>query len=138
MTTPRSARLRDRPAAPRESVAIDLRPLLGAWQSYDNDTAGILRIEITTRKGELVLTPHSSGTPDWGDVAAAPFAIGVAGDEAVGFLAECQRGPARILLAAYLNKRLLVVDTYTRFTDTVGGANHFQRDHLYTVSPTTR
>jgi len=139
MTPVRMARLRDRPAAAEGSGEIDLRPLLGAWRSYDNDTTGILRVDITPRDGELIVAPHSIGTPDdWGDIAAAAFAIDVTGHEAVGFLAECQRGPATVLLAAYLNKRLLVVDTYTRLADTVSGANHFQRDHLYTVSPTTR
>jgi len=36
-----------------------------------------------------------------------------------------------MLLAAYLNKRLLVVDAYSTFTDGSGRANYFQRDHLY-------
>jgi hypothetical protein len=137
-TPVRMARLRDHPGATAGSGEIDLRPLLGAWRSYDNDTTGILRVDITSRDGGLVLAPHSGTPVDWGDIAAAAFAIDVTGHEAVGFLAECRRGPATVLLAAYLNKRLLVVDTYTRFTDTVSGANHFQRDHLYTVSPITR
>jgi hypothetical protein len=139
MTPVRMARLRDSPAATDGSGEIDLRPLLGAWRSYDNDTTGILRVDIASRDGKLIVAPHSFGiSVDWGEIAAAAFAIDVTGHEAVGFLAECQRGPVTVLLAAYLNKRLLVVDTYTRFTDTVSGANHFQRDHLYTVSPTAR
>ena len=37
-------------------------------------------------------------------------------------------------LACYLNKRLLVVDAYTRFADGSGRAAYFARDHFYIPS----
>jgi hypothetical protein len=120
---------------------MDIGPLLGAWVNYDQDTTGILRVESTRRGDDLVLRPYgASGTPgadgvDWGEVVGAAFAIGVGDHEAVGFMAEFRHDFATVALAAYLNKRLLVVDAYTRFTDGSGRANYFQRDHLYTMDP---
>jgi hypothetical protein len=36
-----------------------------------------------------------------------------------------------VMLACYLNKRLLVVDAYTVFQDGSGRSPYFQRDHFY-------
>jgi len=35
------------------------------------------------------------------------------------------------VLAAYLNKRILVVDCYNTFKDGSGRCNYFFRDHFY-------
>ncbi|HEY0500851.1 MAG TPA: hypothetical protein VGD48_34260 [Kutzneria sp.] len=97
--------------------AIDLEPLLGAWLNYDTNSAGPRRLWISRRSSRLVVsTPHLS------DVDGAAFTAGVTATRAVGFLAHADG----MLLAAYLNKRLLVVDTYTR-----GPVNTFRRDHFY-------
>jgi hypothetical protein len=40
-------------------------------------------------------------------------------------------GAARVTLACYLNKRLLVVDAYTTFHDGSGRSPYFARDHFY-------
>ena len=52
-------------------------------------------------------------------------------DEAVAFRADYDLGFARVMLACYLNKRLLVVDAYTVFQDGSGRSPYFQRDHFY-------
>jgi hypothetical protein len=141
-------RLRDRyppaarpgPARPpgRPAPAPDLAPLTGLWHSYDRETTGILRLEITARGPVPVVRVHGAGVPgpiDWGEVPAQAFTAGVAVHESVGFSARYQLDFARILLAAYLNKRLLVVDAYTVFTDGSGRNGYFQRDHLHNLGP---
>lgn len=96
---------------------IDVGPLVGAWLNYDTDSVGPRRLTISRRDGRLVLD-----SPEWSEVDGAAFAADAGAHEAVGFLARADR----LLLAGYLNKRLLVVDCYTR-----GSAHHFRRDHFY-------
>jgi hypothetical protein len=96
---------------------VDVEPLLGAWLNYDIRSAGPHRLWISRRARRLVIS-----TPQLSDVDGAAFAAGAAATQAVGFLAHADG----MLLAAYLNKRLLVVDSYTR-----GPANTFRRDHFY-------
>jgi hypothetical protein len=89
-----------------------LEPLLGHWRNYD----------ATASPQHLEIRPGASGVvidaPEWSEVDGRAFAA-PGGSPAIAFLA----GNGRVLLAAYLNKRLLVVDCYAD--------NHFRRDHFY-------
>jgi len=129
-------RVRDRlPASGMRGVLpIDLRPLLGGWVNYNEDSTGINRLYVDDWEGTPTIRVFGASRPapiDWGEVAAAAFADGVGGHEAVGFMARYDLEFAQVLLAAYLNKRLLVVDAYSTFADSSGRANYFQRDHFY-------
>ncbi len=68
---------------------------------------------------------------DWGEARGEIFAAGIAHHEAVGFKAHYDFGFMEIFLAAYLNKRLLVLDSYNVFKDDSGRSRYFFRDHLY-------
>ena len=136
MSTLRITRVRDRPGPGALSLVlpINLRPLLGSWVNYDKNSTGIQRLEIDDWEGSPIVRVFGAGQPDlidWGEVAGAAFADGVDGQTAVAFTAGYHLDFAHVLLAAYLNKRLLVVDAYATFTDNSGRANYFQRDHLY-------
>jgi hypothetical protein len=137
MLPQRISRSRDRIGSlgPRPLRATDLSPLTGAWTNFDAASTGIARIEIADRAGELVVVhAWGSGTEalhDWGEVAAEAFSDGVAQHAAVAFRADYDFGFARVMLACYLNKRLLVVDAYTTFTDGSGRSRAFRRDHFY-------
>ncbi|HEX7677894.1 MAG TPA: hypothetical protein VF713_07205, partial [Thermoanaerobaculia bacterium] len=74
-----------------------------------------------------------TGVPDidWGETTAHPFALTVAGGEAVAFKANYDFGFLRVAILAYLNKRLLVVDAYSTFHDESGRSSYFVRDHFY-------
>jgi hypothetical protein len=102
---------------------MDAKPLLGSWVSYDEETTGIRAIQIGDRRGVVTVEV------EWGVTIGAAFGSRTEPDEACGFTAHYRLADRTVLLAAYLNKRLLVVDAYTRFTD--GRSNSFQRDHLY-------
>jgi hypothetical protein len=131
-----ATRVRDRPQVDASPLVlpISLRPLLGRWVNYNEHSTGIHRVEIDDWEGTPVVRVFGAGRHepiDWGEVAGAAFADGVGGHEAVGFSADYHLEFAHVLLAAYLNKRLLVVDAYSAFTDSSGRANYFQRDHFY-------
>lgn len=120
--------------APRAAQPVDIRPLLGIWVNYDETSTGIVRIEIGDWEGVPTVRVSGAGRPApiyWGEVAGGAFTAGVGGVEAVGFTANYHRDFVSVLLAGYLNKRLLVVDAYSIYTDSSGRANSFKRDHFY-------
>jgi hypothetical protein len=117
--------------------AVDLAQLTGTWVNFDAASTGLHHLEIEDRDGQLILRTWGSGLPEphaWGEVVGEPFTDGPGLDAAVAFRALYETGFARILLAAYLNKRLLVVDAYTVFQDGSGRSPYFQRDHFYIPS----
>jgi hypothetical protein len=129
-------RIRDRPPDGLVAAApsIDLRPLFGGWVNCDEHTTGIHRVEIGDWEGTPVVRVFGAGRPapiDWGEAAGMAFAADVTHGEAVAFMARYDLGFAEVLLAGYLNNRLLVVNTYAMFTDSSGRADYVQPDHFY-------
>ncbi|HEX9945161.1 MAG TPA: hypothetical protein VGG03_24385 [Thermoanaerobaculia bacterium] len=122
-------------AGPRPvALAVDLSPLAGTWINFDAGSTGIARVEIAARDGRLAVWTFGAGNPDpidWGEVVGQAFTDGVGLRAAVAFRAVYDFGPLRVMLACYLNKRLLVVDAYTVFQDGSGRSPYFQRDHFY-------
>ena len=159
MTDPaplRLSRARDAPRAPAAAdrvdrgdaahrfaaPAVDPGPLVGTWVSFDAATRGLVRVVVTQRGGRLAVRAFGASSPapqDWGEVPGEAFAGGVDGVEggdrgggaAVGFTARYRFGFVDVLLAAYLNRRLLVVDCYAVFGDGSGRSSYFARDHFY-------
>ena len=123
------SRLSDRAADRAET--IDPSPLLGAWTNYDDASRNIARLTLAQRGDAVIL--NITGVPDidWGETAVYPFALTVAGGEAVAFKAGYDFGFLRVAILAYLNKRLLVVDAYSTFHDDSGRSSYFVRDHFY-------
>jgi len=134
---PPVTRTADRPArgwAPPTGRPIDIRPLLGAWVNYDETSTGITRIEIGDWQGCPTVRVFGADRPapiDWGEAAGAAFADGVDTVEAVAFVANYHLDFVTVILAGYLNKRLLVVDAYSAFTDSSRRVDSFKRDHFY-------
>jgi hypothetical protein len=128
---------RDRPRAPSLGAAvplIDPSLLLGRWVNFDKPSRGVRELVLAQSKEGLTVRIFgvSPGAPiDWGESPAAPFTDGVDLQAAVGFSAHYDFGYLRTLVAAYLNKRLLVVDTYNTFHDDTGRSSYFSRDHFY-------
>lgn len=133
MPTLRISRTRDLIEGPRPVRPVDLAPLAGTWVNFDAASTGVHHLEIGERDGQLILRTWGTGAPpqDWGEVVADPFTDGVALSAAVAFRGTYDHGFARVMLACYLNKRLLVVDAYTVFQDGSGRSPYFQRDHFY-------
>jgi hypothetical protein len=113
------------------AAGIDPGPLLGDWVNYDRNTTGIGTLAIRRRSGGIGVSVLDAGPlwpPEVGETTGSAFA-GSAGEmAATGFTARFGPAGLDVLLAAYLNLRLLVVDAYAVRP---GAANHFHRDHFY-------
>jgi hypothetical protein len=156
----RTSRARDAAGVGSAVAAIDAAPLCGRWVSFDAATRGIARIEIMVPEVQAtpaaVIGPRpraaNTGAPievrvfgsfppgvqDWGAAAGEAFAGGVEGGAAVGFTARFGFGFLDVMLAAYLNRRLLVVDSYNVFRDGSGRSGYFARDHFYLPAESAR
>jgi len=142
----RLSRARDVPrdaAAGSAAPAVDPSPLVGTWVSFDAATRGLVRVVVALRGGRLAVRAFGASSPaprDWGEAEGDAFAGGVdgvggadrvGGVGAVAFTARYRFGFVDTLLAAYLNRRLLVVDCYSVFGDGSGRSSYFSRDHFY-------
>ena len=122
-------------AAPaNHGLTISLAPLTGVWNSTNEETRGIVKLILSDGDGILLVQCFGAGgssSIDWGTIHGEAFAGAVGTTESVGFNASYDFGFLQTRVAAYLNKRILVVDTYNTFKDNSGRANYFMRDHFY-------
>lgn len=112
-------------------AGMDTGPILGRWVNYDRNTTGIESLEIHGNSagiGVSVLTSGPLWPPDVPETTGFAFAGSAGGMAATGFTACFSLTGLDVLLAAYLNLRLLVVDAYAVRP---GPPNHFHRDHFY-------
>jgi len=114
-------------------IIVDASPLVGAWTNMDISSRGVVKVILSSEKGALKVQAFGACSPspcDWGEVKGAIYSIGVDSNIAVGFEAVYDFGFMETMLAAYLNKRLLVVDSYNTFKDGSGRSMYFFRDHF--------
>jgi hypothetical protein len=114
-------------------ATVDASPLTGTWINMDVTSGGIAKIVLSSEGGQTKVRAFGACSPDlcdWGEAKAAVYSIGVDSSEAVGFEAVYDFGFMETLLAAYLNKRLLVVDSYNTFKDGSNRSRYFFRDHF--------
>jgi hypothetical protein len=128
-------------SAPVSSVRVDSAPVAGHFLSCDRSTSGFAEITITAVGHHLDLTLRAAGSSPSAQgglvsMRGTAFAERVEGGPAGGFLAESESSFQRLTLAAYLNKGLLAIDTYTRFHDGSGRHPYRARDHFFRVDPT--
>jgi hypothetical protein len=127
----------DRPeifGRPTAQQRVDPAPLTGTWVNFDRATRGVVRVVIAETEGAFTVRAYGACEPepyDWGEVRGEVFAAGITEHEAVGFKSFYDFGFMETFLAAYLNKRLLVLDSYNIFKDGSGRSQYFFRDHLY-------
>jgi hypothetical protein len=115
-------------------TTLDPAPLLGEWTSTNEATRGIVKLVVDSRAGALSVRVFGACAPspcDWGETEGQAFSLGVTSGEAAAFKAFYDFGFMETFLAAYLNKRILVVDAYNIFKDGSGRAQYFLRDHFY-------
>ena len=122
------------------SHGVDSAPVAGRFLSCDRETSGFAEVTITPTDRHLDLTVRASGgfASDLGRLVAMrgiAFGERVEGGPAVGFLAESESSFQRLVLAAYLNKGLLAIDTYSTFRDGSDRRPYRARDHFFRVDP---
>jgi hypothetical protein len=116
---------------PMTEWPIDLAPLVGTWVNVDPQATGIARVEIADREGALAVRVFGLREPvDWGEVVADAFSDGVTSQAAVGFVARYEFGSLNVLLDAYVDKRLLVVEAYSAFTGSGRRSGYLRREHF--------
>jgi hypothetical protein len=116
------------------AVAIDASPLTGTWLNFHCESRGIIKLELASESQRLLVRVYGACQPlpcDWGAVEGGLFAAGVGSKVAVGFKAFYDFEFMEVFVAAYLNRRLLVVDTYNTFKDGSGRSSYFLRDHFH-------
>jgi hypothetical protein len=108
--------------------------LVGDWVNTDQATRGIVRLLLSSFDGEFRVQAFGACQPDlcdWGVVKGEIYSEGVTSELAVGFQAIYEFQFMETRLAAYLNKRILVVDSYNTFKDGSGRSRYFSRDHFH-------
>ena len=109
-------------------------PLVGRWVNTDKGTRGIVQLVLSAKDGLLIVQAFGACSPiacDWGEVEGAVYSSGVDSELAVGFKASYDFQFMETMLAAYLNKRILVVDSYNTFKDGSLRSRYFSRDHFH-------
>lgn len=108
--------------------------LVGDWVNTDKATRGIVRLVLSSLDGRFQVQAFGACRPracDWGVVEGEIYSDGVGTDLAVGFQAFYEFQFKETMLAAYLNQRILVVDSYHTFKDGSGRSRYFSRDHFH-------
>jgi hypothetical protein len=126
-------------SAPVPSHGVDATPVAGRFLSCDRETSGFAEVTITPTDRHLDLTLRAGGgfASDPGRLVAMrgiAFGERVEGGPAGGFLVESESSFQRLVLAAYLNKGLLAIDTYATFRDASDRRPYRARDHFFRIS----
>jgi hypothetical protein len=121
---------------------IDAAPITGRFRSCDRGTPGFVEVTVAgeDRHLEIMLRAASRPASHLGQpggvvtIRGTAFGESVHGGAAAGFLAESPPSSRRLLLAAYLNKGLLAIDTFATFPEGSGRSACRSRDHFYRVA----
>lgn len=112
---------------------VDVAPLVGTWLNAKRDTDHITRVVVSERDGAVLVRLYGSAmgeSIDWGEVRARLYAH--TGTRAVaGFHAAYELGATRIEIAANVKQGILVIQTYTSFSDGSGRLSQFSREFFH-------
>lgn len=107
-------------------TAMNVTPLLGTWVNATRQTDHVTKVVVTEQDGAVRVRLH--GTYDWGETTAVPYAFTGTPDVA-GFHARYELGANRIEIAANVKLGILVIQTYTSFSDE--RLSQFSREFFY-------
>lgn len=116
------------------STGLDLGGMVGVWYATDLAADGVVRLVLAERAGHLSVQVFGAGDPEpyeWGEVTAEAFGAGVTATEAMAFSATYSFDFVTVLLAAYAKQGILVLDTFSTFSDASGRANYFTREFFH-------
>jgi hypothetical protein len=108
-------------------------PLLGTWVNAKRNTDHVAKVVVTERDGALLVRLYGSSADhliDWGEAEAIPYAF-TGTTEVAGFHARYELGATRIEIAANVKLGILVIQTYTSFTDESDRLSQFSREFFY-------
>lgn len=119
---------------PPPGGALDPAPLAGIWFATDEQTAGVVRLELRPNAGRLLV--RAFGTDElepyeWGEAEAATYGADVTAVDAVAFSAVFDFGFLVTILAGRLGKGILVLDMFNTFVDASGRPNYAGREFFH-------
>jgi hypothetical protein len=115
-----------------QSGNVDLSPLLGSWRNTYRGSKGIHRVILAREGDHYTLQGWGIGCDeDWGKVPVVPHATSVASEEPAGFLARYDFGFSELSLAANEAKGLLIIASFSTFSDGSGRSSYFTREFFY-------
>jgi hypothetical protein len=120
---------------PQGAKELDRGVFTGAWINSNPDTAGFTKIIFSTGDdGALECRVQAVGTDgliDWGPAKDVElYAAGPAARRAFGFSARYDFGFLEVQIQGNLNKGLMVLATFNRFTDDSGRCDYFLREYF--------
>jgi hypothetical protein len=111
---------------------VDLGELTGLWKNTKRNTRVIRALTLTKVGDAFELNAFGAGAPrEWGKVNVVPHAGGVDAHDPAGFLAVYDFDFMRMLLAANMNKGLLIIASFNTFRDGSPRSNYFSREFFY-------
>ncbi len=110
----------------------DLSRLVGTWVNTNHATRGIARVVLTATNGKLFISVFGACDPapcDWGKVEADTiYSDNISSQNASAFTARYQFDFGKTQLQANWNQGLLVVGSFSTYTDGSGRSNYFSRE----------
>ena len=116
----------------RTDARADLAMLAGTWRNTNERSTGITSIRMRDDGGVLAL--NVIGSADWGTTAASVYHE--RNDEGLEqpFTASYDLGFMDVTLQGFLRQGVLVILSFTRFTDASGRANYFSKEFFHRVA----
>jgi hypothetical protein len=130
----RLTRERDAPEDALAAPRVDLTPLVATWRSFDLGSNRVARLQVTGVDGQLVVRPYGVWTPrqhDWHEAIGSAYTEDVSLTTAVAFTAAYALDQCEVEMVGYVNRRLLTIETGTRFVNGSRQSPYFTREHLY-------
>lgn len=119
----------DRAASQAPSAGVDLAPLHGTWWNSHRETAWWDKVVIASHGGRTTLQPSGRGEPpDWGTTTLVGYRDPLG---ELAFEGAIDAGPVRTLIAANMNKSLMVIAAFHRFASGDGRGNCLIREFYY-------
>ena len=123
------------PAAAGKREALEPDRLFGVWMNTNSAGRGIAKVVVMARGADLMVRAFGaddSGLFDWGEVRADYlYANGISSSLAAGFTARYESDFSQTDLQANWNQGLLVLATFTTFTDGSRRSNYFSREFFH-------
>ncbi len=111
----------------------DTAPIVGHWRNCTEATDHIAAFDLWADETGLRLRVFGAGADgmiDWGEAPCAAF-VAPASMEISGLHARYALDGAEVLLAINHAKGILVIQTYTTFTDGSGRAAYYSREFFH-------
>jgi hypothetical protein len=114
------------------TASVDLEELTGLWKNTKRASQVIRELTLTKNGDAYELNAFGVGAPrDWGKVVVIPHASGVDAHDPAAFFAVYDFDFMQILLAANMNKGLLIIASFNTLRDGGARPNYFSREFFY-------